>query len=60
MTTAAEKKANPDKRWITVRVMDDMYAHLEQIAAEEERSLSSVVRVAVREYLERQGVTGQE
>lgn len=43
-----------------MRVMDDMYAQLEQVAAEEERSISSVVRVAVRFYLERQEVTGDE
>lgn len=40
---------------IRVRATDDVKSALERLAAKEQRTLSNVVRMAIEDYLERQG-----
>ena len=50
----------PNTRFVTVPMPDALYAEAKTRATEDERTLVSIIRLALREYLERQGVTGEE
>lgn len=39
--------------WLTARAPEELVARVKRLAEDEDRSESSVVRIAVREYLER-------
>ena len=52
VTTSARQT---DTRIATFKLPDEDYRRLEQIAASEERSVSAVLRLAVRSYIEGAG-----
>lgn len=63
--TRQRNKANRTTRKIKgtkffVRIPDDMKAGLEQIAEREDRTLSSVARFALREYIEKHAAMAPE
>ena len=48
-------KAAADKGYFTIRLADTMREALEAMAAENERTVSAEIRLAIREHLEKEG-----
>ena len=75
MVTKNTKAKAPATRFVTVPMPEDLYTEAKTLAAEQERALVSLIRLAIKEYLgfqrdeallriaeevRRQHMTGQE